>query len=228
MNRLSLISQANSIRGFNAPTVLLSDAVSSTQINLSWNDNTSNETGFVIERSLTSGSGFSVIHTTAADVSTYENTGLSPETVYYYRVKAINGAISSRYSNEASNITGIAVPTNLEATVFSESRIDLVWEDNSAVETSYEIERSLTSGSGYTLIHTTAANVESYSNTGLTENTTYYYRVRAVGSELNSAYSNEASDTTTPAMVEPSGLTAVAASSTAINLEWADNSTNET
>jgi hypothetical protein len=228
MNKLSLISQANTIRGFNAPTVLLSDAVSNSQINLSWNDNTSNETGFVIERSLTSGSGFSVIHTTAADVSTYEDTGLSPETVYYYRVKAINGATSSRYSNEASNITGIAVPTNLEATVFSESRIDLVWEDNSGIETSYEIERSLTSGSGFALIHTTAANVESYSDTGLTENTTYYYRVRAVGSELNSAYSNIASDTTTPAMVEPSDLTAVAASSTAINLEWADNSTNET
>lgn len=228
MSKLSLIRQSNNTNAFNGPTVLQSDAVSNTQINLSWNDNTENETGFVIERSLTSGSGFSEIDTVGADVTTYEDTGLSPETVYYYRVKAIKGATSSRYSNEASNITPLAVPTNLEATVFSESRIDLTWEDNSSLETNYEIERSLTSGSGYSLIHITNANEESYSDTGLTENTTYYYRVRAVGVALNSAYSNEASDTTTPAMVAPSDLTATAASSSAINLEWADNSTNET
>jgi hypothetical protein len=228
MSKLRSIAQANNSSNFNAPTLLQSEAISNTQINLSWNDNTTNESGFVIERSLTSGSGFSEIETTAPNVTTYEDTGLSPETVYYYRVKAIQGATSSRYSNEASNITPLAVPTNLEAAVFSESRIDLTWEDNSGLETNYEIERSLTSGSGYALIHITDDNIESYSDTGLTENTTYYYRVRAVGLTLNSAYSNEASDTTTPAMEPPSDLTAEAASSTAINLAWTDNSSNET
>jgi hypothetical protein len=75
--------------------------VSSSQINLSWTDNSNNETGFKVERS-TDGTTFTQIATVGANVTMYVNTGLSPLTRYYYRVRAYNTGGNSAYSNIAS------------------------------------------------------------------------------------------------------------------------------
>jgi hypothetical protein len=88
-----------------APTSLAATASSSTQINLSWADNSNNETGFVIERSATSGSGYASIATVGSNVTSYQNTGLTAATTYYYRVKATNSAGDSGYSNVANATT---------------------------------------------------------------------------------------------------------------------------
>ena len=71
-------------------------------------------------------------------------------------------------------------PGNLVATPASTTQINLTWTDNSNNETSYQIERATNSDftAGLTTA-TVAANVTSYASTGLTEGTTYYYRVRA-------------------------------------------------
>lgn len=84
-----------------APSNLSATAVSSTQINLTWSDNSSNETNFVIERK-TSTTAYSVIATLGANITSYSNTGLKKNTTYTYRVKATNAGGSSGYSNEAS------------------------------------------------------------------------------------------------------------------------------
>lgn len=87
-------------------------------------------------------------------------------------------------------------PSNLVATADGENAIDLTWDDNSSDELSFKIERALDALGPFSLIHTTAANAESYSDTGLTEGTAYYYRVYAVNSYGNSAYTDVATDTT--------------------------------
>ncbi len=81
-----------------APSGLTATVISTTQINLSWTDNSSNEAGFKIERKIGSGS-FSQIDTVVADVKTYNNTGLTAATAYSYRVRAYNGSGDSTYSN---------------------------------------------------------------------------------------------------------------------------------
>lgn len=90
-----------------APSGLSATAASQTQINLSWNDNSTNEAGFKIERSLTSGSGFSQIATTIS--TTYSDPSLSAGTKYYYRVRAYNADGNSDYSAEANATTQSAV-----------------------------------------------------------------------------------------------------------------------
>jgi hypothetical protein len=87
-----------------APTNLTATAVSPVQINLSWTDNSSDEDGFQIQRSLT-GVTWSPLTSVAANTTSYANTGLTPLTTYYYRVRAYNDDGESDYSNVASATT---------------------------------------------------------------------------------------------------------------------------
>ena len=88
----------------NAPSNLTATAVSSSQINLAWTDNSSDETGFKIERS-NNGTNFTQIDIVGANVSSYSNTGLAASTTYYYRVCAYNASGNSGYTNVASATT---------------------------------------------------------------------------------------------------------------------------
>ncbi len=217
------------------PSGLTATAVSSSQIGLTWTDNSDNEDGFRIDRSLSPSSGFAQIATVGANVSSYANTGLSPNTTYYYRVRAYNGAGNSGYSNTASATTQSALsppapPSGLSASAVSSSQIDLAWTDNSNNEGGFKVERSLSASSGFAQVATVAGNATSYSDAGLAPDTTYYYRVRAYNAAGNSAYSNTAGATTGPAAstvpAAPSNLTATGASDR-IHVTWVDNSSNE-
>ena len=87
-----------------APTGLSAAAVSSGRIDLSWTDTSWNETSFEIERSVGAGA-FSPLATLGADSTSHIDTGLSPSTSYSYRVRAINSAGPSSWSNTASATT---------------------------------------------------------------------------------------------------------------------------
>ena len=87
-----------------APTALLASAVSSSQINLGWSDNASDESGYSIERSA-DGVNFSAIASTGAGVTAYSDSGLVAATTYFYRVAAFNANGNSAYSNISSATT---------------------------------------------------------------------------------------------------------------------------
>jgi subtilisin family serine protease len=116
-----------------------------------------------------------------------------------------------------------AAPTNLTVAVFSATRIDLSWTDNSSNEDGFRIERKIGAGGAWSQIASVAANITNYNNTGLNGSTNYFYRVRAFNLAGNSTYSNE-DDTTTLAADAPSGLTATAVSDSQVDLTWNDNS----
>ncbi len=89
-----------------------------------------------------------------------------------------------------------AAPTNLVATPISSSQIGLTWIDNANNETGYRVQRSLNGISFAFIGGVLPANSTSYTDTGRTSGTTYYYRVRALNACGNSASSNIASATT--------------------------------
>ena len=90
--------------------------MSATQIDVSWNDTSTNESAFVLERSPNGTDTWSTIAPSlAAGTTTYRDSALTPSTTYWYRVKAVNAAGSSAYSNTASATT--AAPTT---TLFTE------------------------------------------------------------------------------------------------------------
>ena len=84
------------------PTSLSAAPASKTQINLTWLDQSANETGFQIERSTNNKIWAQITPSAGANVTSYANTGLKANTTYYYRVRAYNSAGNSAYSNVAS------------------------------------------------------------------------------------------------------------------------------
>ncbi|MGA2138961.1 MAG: fibronectin type III domain-containing protein [Verrucomicrobiia bacterium] len=218
-----------------APSGLTATAVSTNQINLSWTDNSNNEDGFNIERAPDNSGvpgAWTPIAAAGANVTTYSDTGAAANTKYWYRVRAYNTGGNSDYSNQASATTQLLMaPSGRTATAVSTNQVNLTWTDNSSNEDGFEIERAPDNGGSpgtWAQIATVGANVTIYSDTGLSINTKYWYRVRAYNTGGNSNYSNQASATTLPLPPQaPSSLTATTVSSSQINLSWADNSGNE-
>src|SRR5262249_5991704 len=89
-----------------APTGLAAVAVSSAQIDLSWTDNSADESGFAVERSADAGAHWATVASTGTDVATYADVGLASGTTYSYRVRATNGNGTSGPSNVTSATTG--------------------------------------------------------------------------------------------------------------------------
>src|SRR5206468_250216 len=127
-----------------------------------------------------------------------------------------------------------APPAGLSAIAVSPSQINLAWADGSPDETGFEIQRKRGVPGGpevYALIAivgSAGSGLVVYVDPGRPANTTYTYRVRASNAGGDSPYSTQVSVTTLPsAPGAPDGLTAAALSSTAIRLEWRDNSATE-
>ncbi len=176
------------------PTELSASSGTQALVNLSWRDNSQIEDGFTIERRTSSGT-FALIGSTPSNTTSYTDSDVEELVEYTYRVYAFNAYGNSPYSNESKVKTPLNAPTALTAIPVSESRIYLSWADNSSIEDGFRIERKKGTDP-YATVATVDANITSYTDTGLSSSTTYYYRVRAYKGTSVSAYSNEASATT--------------------------------
>ncbi|NNE06783.1 MAG: M6 family metalloprotease domain-containing protein [Xanthomonadales bacterium] len=186
-----------------APSGLNATSGYTDQIDLSWADNSPNEQGFRLERSLDGVSGWTEVASLPANTESHSDTGLNDNTTYYYRVKAWNGVGDSAYSNVASATTDEFVPitvpnapSGLTATSNGANSILLAWTDNADNETGFWIQRSLDGVSFSTIASIGPENTVSYDDTSVSPATTYYYQVRAVNSLYQSDPSNVDSATT--------------------------------
>src|SRR5438552_4953571 len=158
-------NEVNGITTMRAPTGLAATAVSASQINLTWTDNSLAEDGYKIEQSPVDNLHFVQIAVTGPNVTAYNVTGLNAGTKYYYRVRAYNSIATSAYSNQ-TNATTLsnfpAAPSGLTITTITSSSVSLAWTDNSNNETGFKIQRKQGATGAYTTIKTTAANIRTY------------------------------------------------------------------
>ncbi|MFL6258786.1 MAG: fibronectin type III domain-containing protein [Thermoanaerobaculia bacterium] len=221
-----------------APGGLAAQAASSSAINLSWQDSSTNEDSFRVEQ-LVNGA-YQEVQVLAAGTTAVQITGLAAATSYSFRVRAANAGGDSAYSNTASATTQAApppptppvAPTALMAQAASTSAINLSWQDNSTNEDSFHLQQ-LVNGA-YQEVQILGPNVTSAQIGGLAAATSYSFRVVAANAYGFSAYSNVASATTQappppPVPAAPANLTAKGGTvAGTIQLTWTDNSIDET
>jgi hypothetical protein len=161
------------------------------QINLTWSA-AAGATGYTVKRSLTDGGPYENIATAVANAS-YADTNINFGTVYYYVVSATSAAGESANSNQASASAELQIPAAPTAlhTASGNGEAKIYWTA-SATAASYNVKRSLTSGGTYTTVGANVAATE-FTDSGLTNGTTYFYKVSAVNAAGESALSSAVS-----------------------------------
>lgn len=226
--------------GLPATPTNVSTANTLSGIVISWTDAASDETYYVVSRERQTiyaapyDWSLETNFNLAAGSTTYTDTSAINSTTYRYTVAACNdnGCSWSSGSVITRNGGAVGAPYSLTATPVSSSQINLAWSYAGSADY-FSIERSSYNPqtgifTGYvTLVSVVLSSPYTYSNTGLSAGSTYYYRVRASVANQFSAYSNEAQATTTGSgatLTAPSNLAGVAETGPQVKLTWNDNS----
>ena len=183
------------------PTNLAGTVISTTQINLSWTDNSTNETGFKIERKTGTGI-YAIVGTLNTDNQSYNDLGLTPNTTYTYRVYSYNAVGNSpTYSNEVTLTTNsqqstpVLTTTNASAiTTTTASSGGNITSDGGSTITARGVVWD-TAHNPTTILSTktfdgTGTGIFSSSLTNILAGVTYYVRSYAVNSS-GVGYGNE-------------------------------------
>jgi len=180
------------------------------QINVSWSA-VQGAVSYQLQRSATS--GFSSPTTTTHTTTSSSVTGLTPNTLYYFRVRVVYANQTGNWSDVVSARTA-AIPTpTLSAAANGISTINTSWSSGAGVS-SYQLQRSTTSS--FTSPTTTTHTTTSSAATGLTPNTLYYFRVRAVAQGLSGNWSNVVSARTAN-VTAPTGTVTISAAMSGTN-----------
>ncbi|MCA9874914.1 MAG: multicopper oxidase domain-containing protein [Anaerolineales bacterium] len=217
-----------------------------TRLTLTWNDNSINETGFLVQKMNGTGTwvDLGTVPSPLDQPNTHGVRSFTDDTfrwnssVYSYRVVAQN---MIGYGNEFMSLTAqsasapvgvIQAPANLSATLQAGPQVRLTWMDNATNETGFTVERS---ADGVTFAHIGTAPARN--NTGsvtfvdssVVLGTTYSYRIAAVNGVNSSAYSNVVSISVT-APASPTSVAATAVrqgNNERATVTWTDSANNE-
>jgi predicted phage tail protein len=172
-----------------APTGLAVTSTTTTSVGLAWTDNSGDEDGFTLQRCTGGGcTTYSTIANLLPGTTTYDDSGLTADTSYSYRVRAFNGAGASGWSETSARtlpppVTAPLAPTGLVATAVSATRVTLTWTDRSSNESGFRVLRCTGSGcTPVTVLVTLAAGATSFSDLTVQPRKTYRYRIQAFNS----------------------------------------------
>lgn len=202
------------------PTVTVS-ATTPSAITLTWNN--ASEDGYIVERS-TDRVNFVKVSGTV-ETGTFEDTGLSNGTTYWYAVRAQSDSGGTlAYSPRTNIISATTKPggvTNLRLIASSTSSITIDWTDVNG-ETNYRIQRKTSTNGSWSTIATLPANTTIYTDTGLPSNARRWYRIQT----LDSGGAQSAVVTPSPSSIYTrrtsniSGLTISGRTSDSLTLSW--------
>lgn len=168
-----------------------------------------------LKRATTSGGPYTNI-ALGLNGTTFRDPDLAPGLQYYYVVTAVNAGGESAPSSEILAQTSLGSPTGLTATAASATQIRLTWNPVAGA-LAYNLSRS-TNNDGPFAPLATGLTATNHRDTGLAKGKRYFYVVSAVSNGGEGLVSSPVSALTLPP--RPSGLTAVAASATQIQLSW--------
>lgn len=226
---LSGIANADTL---GTPSYVNAFVYNSTSIRVVWDNNVSGAARFTIQRQTDSGN-FITIANVPSNVSTYTDNNISNGHSYVYRVFAAKGGESGKPCD--SYPVEYLHPISLSAKGISDSEIELVWAypaSNKIPESKYQtvIERRTEGSSTWQTVATVPGSQNSYTDTGLSEATRYYYRIRAITS-ASAIYlyypSNSNGQYAYTLLKAPQNVKAEVLSASSVKISWDDVSSKE-
>ncbi|MFL5242206.1 MAG: fibronectin type III domain-containing protein [Gemmataceae bacterium] len=194
------------------------------QVSLFWTA-ASGATSYDVYRSTTQGGEGATPLQTNVSLTSFTDSGLTDGTTYYYEISAVNAGGESPLSSEVSatpQVPAPGTPVNVAGKP-GDGQVVFSWSA-SVGAVSYNVYRSTTSGAEGSVPYVAGWTSTSFTDSGLTDGTTYYYEVSAVNAGGESALSSEVSATPqVPAPGAPSGV-AASAGDQQVALTWAPSS----
>ena len=208
-----------------APSELILTKLNDFSVNVLWNDNSNNESGFELWRKDGGNGTYRKISTLPANTISTDDSGLSAFTDYFYKVRAFNNTGYSNFSNEVSTSSVPGGPWNLQAEAIGASIVHLTWTDFAVNELGFIIERTDPYTTQFERIAIVARGSTEYDDNTVQASTGYRYKVAYYTSTSVSGYSNEASIATYYTDVEgPTDLSALYDSLlNSVSLSWKNN-----
>ena len=201
------------------PGALNATVVSSSEIDLSWQANETDATGYEVDWS-SDGTNFSPLANVDSGTTTYNATGLTGSTTYSFRVEAVDDAGQSDPSSVAAAQTAPDAPTGLSAQPQRNGQILLGWPEAVPNE-QFIIQRSIDGNSWSSIANVIGGafvGPQSYFDTNASLGTTYYYRVLATDSTITSGPSQVVTACLLP--ISPTGLAAAQTGPSQLTLTW--------
>ncbi|MHB8053671.1 MAG: fibronectin type III domain-containing protein [Candidatus Aminicenantales bacterium] len=202
-----------------APVSVVATLAAPKKIDITW-ANPVTYSVLEIERSK-DGGAFAALYQLGAGANSYSDTTVQDGALYAYRLRGEKDDIMSEYSSTVSATTPLTAPSGLSG-IGAPTEATVNYDDNSQSETGFEIWMD------GALIHTTAANVKTYTKTGLNPAETHAFKVRAVNATTQSAFTPTINIFTADPPACPTMLTPTVTATTKIRNNWIDNSSNET
>lgn len=208
------------------PPTNLEASVSGNTVTLNWTDNSDNETGFEIQRAIVLGS-FATITTVTADTITYDDSGVC-NTMYAYKVRAVNAQGNSEFSNLSNMVTtdgcaGLATPTDVIAKGLN-NQVRLSWTNPNAGSDGVEITRW--NGAVWVKLDMVSDSNTFIDEQNLERGQTYSYQLRVVKGTDHSNFSDPVSAALASISINsPANLSATAVGIGTIALSWSNEST---
>jgi titin len=207
------------------PTMSSALPVSATRIDLAWADNATNESGFEIFRGFSFEGPFTLLVTTAPNVSSYSDLALASSTRYCYEVRAFrrNGrnTLESAFSAPMCAMTLPPSPFNVNAVPVSSTVVRVTWSVSTQFANGFRIEQAASSQGPWSLVASPPGTASEYLDVNRTAEVLVCYRISGVTPSGTSAPSEF--DCTTPPAA-PINLTATAPADRTIDLTWSDQS----
>ncbi len=216
-----------------APSGLGATPATATSVNLTWTNNATNQTGFVLDRATDSGFTQTLVsQNLPATPNTFTDTytGLAPGASFYYRIRATNNAGSSASAGPAFVKIPLAPakPDSATVTLVTINEIDLTWNDNAGrTADGYRILRALNHGA-FTVYATlpainstgTTSTPYSWNDVNLQPGTFYEYHVQAYNTSGNNDFTGTGTTTLTTAPLNLQAIASTNSPAGSVALSW--------
>ncbi|MCK4695499.1 MAG: hypothetical protein KAT74_07040, partial [Candidatus Cloacimonetes bacterium] len=207
------------------PSNLQLTLVEENTVTLSWQDNSTDETKFFIDRKKGEFSWFENYGEVEANITTFtDNISTNSDTVYSYKIRAFDGDNYSEYSTEVGWFSESTVPSDLILEQIYQDSIRITWLDNSIGELNFRIDKKIGSDDwqqNYKILDSNSTTYIDY-NPALFDSC--FYRVYAMS---GNSFSNYSQNYIIPFLPAPVNFQLESLSATTVKLTWEDNSADE-